>query len=332
MTFTHPRHSAVAAAGFALAFAVFATGCKPWQTTPPVCISGAKLGPGGRCSSQRAPVHRLPFQAGFETKVMQAYHGFRTHKKDLAYSVDYKCASGTPVVASRKGIVWAIREDSNTGCNDPSGVSDGNYVVIDHGDGTFSEYHHLQQFGALVEPGEQVCAGSVVGLCGTTGYSSGPHLHFALTDVTHRTVPTRMPASSGRYPFVVPEKTYVSENAPDGPCRSTDYSRMPTDAFAHHGIVLDETLPMVVERGATRSTIAGRYFGDHPQVAVHRKPTDGGEWIDECIPVDEEDHFAATLTWPKSEIDEGLYWFMVTGADEKCRAPGWAWSYKLRVD
>lgn len=306
--------------------------CQPWQTSPPVCAAGAKLTANGRCKAQQAPVHRLPFQSGYETKVMQAYHGYRTHKKDLAFSVDFKCSQGTPVVASRQGIVWAVREDSDRGCNNPRCVEDGNYVVLDHGDGTYSEYHHLQQFGALVEPGEQVCAGTPIGLCGNTGYSSGPHLHFAVTDTTHRTVPTRMPNDGdSRYPFVIPEKRYQSENTPGSPCGTTDYSTLPTDAFAHHGIVLEQRLPLVVERGQTRSRISGHYWGDHPKVAVHRKPVEGGDWIDECIPVGDDNHFEATLTWPNDKIETGLYWVMLTGADEECLSPGWAWSYKVQV-
>ena len=264
---------------------------------------------------------------------MQAYHGFRTHKKDLAYSVDFRCKPGTPVVASRSGIVWATREDSNRGCDDPSCVDEGNYVVLDHGNGTFSEYHHLQQYGALVEPGEQVCRGQLIGLCGNTGFSSGPHLHFALTDVTHRTIPTRFSSlGKSRFPYVVPEKEYESNNRLDAPCRKTNYSRMPTDAFVHHGIQLDRSLPLVIERGATQSKLSGRYYGDHAKVSVHRKHTKGGEWIDECVEVGDDGRFEASLHWPEEKLDSGFYWFMMTGADTECLSPGWAWSYKLRVD
>lgn len=306
--------------------------CNPWNTSPPVCLAGAKSTPTGGCKTQRAPLHRLPFRAGFETKVMQAYHGFRTHKKDLAFSVDFRCDPGTPITASRDGIVWATREDSNRGCDDPSCVDDGNYVVIDHGDGTYSEYHHLQRFGALVKPGEQVCSGEVVGLCGNTGYTTGPHLHFGITDISHRTVPARLPREGGNdYPFPIPEKEYVSSNEPDAPCRETDYSSLPTDAFAHQGVTLDRRIPLVVDRGETETRLTGTYYGDHAQIAVHRKPVDGGEWIDECTETDEKGRFDATLQWPKDRLDKGLHWLIVTGADTECRSPGWAWSYKVRA-
>lgn len=326
-----PLAAAILAAALLVAAGI--GGCKPWNSSAPVCLAGAKLNADDACRSQRAPLHRIPFRPGYETKVMQAYHGYRTHKKDLAYSVDYRCESGTPVTASRNGVVWAIREDSNRGCNDPSCVDDGNYVVLDHGDGTFSEYHHLQQFGALVDVGDSVCRGEAVGLCGNTGYTSGPHLHFALTDVSHRTIPSRVPTSRDRrFPFVVPETTYVSENRRNSPCKSTSYSRIPRDAFTHQGVLLDRKLPLVVERKKTSSRLSGTYYGDHPQIAVHRKLAGDGDWIDECVEVDADGGFQATLQWPDSEIDPGFYWFMITGADEECQSPGWAWSYKVRVD
>jgi len=307
--------------------------CSSWRPSSPVCLSGAQLGPAGTCRAQRAPEHRIPFPAGYETQVLQGYHGYRTHKKDLAYSVDFKCESGTPIVATRSGVVWAIREGSDHGCDDPSCVDEGNYVALDHGNGTFTEYHHLQQFGATVEVGDQVCRGEVIGLCGNTGYSSGPHLHFAVTDLTHRTVPSRVSAPNGeRFPFFVPEKTYVSHNERAGPCPETEDSELPADAFVHQGILLDDSLPMVVERGETRTELVGTYHGEHPKIAVHRQPLSGGDWIDECVEVDEDGRFRAILEWPREELEAGFYWFMLTGADEECLAPGWAWSYEIRVD
>jgi len=317
----------------ALLLAGTLSACSGWNSSSPVCLAGSYLAPSGECRAQRAPKHWIPFQPGYETRVMQGYHGYRTHKKDLAYSVDFKCDLGTPVVASRRGVVWALREDSDRGCDDPSCVDEGNYVVLDHGDGTFSEYHHLQQFGVTVEVGDQVCRGATIGLCGNTGYSSGPHLHFSVTDVSHRTLPSRLPdAKADRFPFPVPETEYVSRNELAGPCPETDHSRLPADAFSHQGILLDDSLPMVVERGAARTKLSGTYRGDHPKVALHRQPISGGEWIDECVDVDDDGRFRAAIEWPPSRIDSGFYWFMMTGADEKCLSPGWSWSYKLRVD
>lgn len=54
----------------------------------------------------------------------------------------------------------------------------GNSVMLDHGAGVFSGYWHLQEF--LVQPGERVQAGQPIGLVGTTGLSTGNHLHWEL--------------------------------------------------------------------------------------------------------------------------------------------------------
>jgi hypothetical protein len=308
-------------------------GCRGWQPNAPVCLGGARMTASGTCRTQQAPTHAIPFRPGHETEVVQAYHGYQTHDAELAYSIDFECEPGTPIVASRDGIVWDVRESSSKGCDDRSCIDDGNYVVLDHGDGTFGEYHHLQQFGALVEPGDQVCQGQVVGLCGNTGYSSGPHLHFAITNAAHRTIPSRLPTGgSNRFPVAIPETTYTSSNELDVPCPPTEHSRLPRDAFAHHGVVLNASLPLEVEAGGTTSRLSGRYYGDHPKVAIHRKPVDRGEWDDRCTSVGSRGRFETTLRWPEAEFEPGFHWLIVTGADEDCLSPGWSWSYKVRVE
>ena len=314
-----------------LASCVIVASCTGFGSAP-VCLAGARLGPQGKCRSQQAPVHHIPFREGFKTKVMQGFHGYLSHKEDLAYSIDYGCKEGTPITASKGGRVWAIREDSDKGCPDPSCIEDANYVVIDHGDGTYSEYYHLRQLGAIVEPGEQVCAGQVIGLCGNTGYSSGPHLHFAVTDASRHTVPVRVREAHERgFGFVVPETVYTSQNELRAQCGPTTFSKLPRDAFTHHGVVMDNKLPAVVDDPAKSFAVEGTYHGDHPNVAIHRKLIDGGSWVDECVPVDEDGEFSARIKWPRERFKEGTYWFMITGADKDCLSPGWAWSYKLQV-
>ena len=83
--------------------------------------------------------------------------------------LDIANALGTPVIASAPGrVAWA-------GEMPIRGIS----VLIDHGAGVLSGYHHLDSAG--VEAGEFVEAGSVIGELGTTGLSTGPHLHWELT-------------------------------------------------------------------------------------------------------------------------------------------------------
>jgi len=58
----------------------------------------------------------------------------------------------------------------------------GNYVVIDHGNGEFSAYCHLQEGSIRVRQGDKVGTGTVIGKVGNTGNSGAPHLHFQLMD------------------------------------------------------------------------------------------------------------------------------------------------------
>lgn len=87
---------------------------------------------------------------------------------------------GAQVVAARSGTVVS----SYSGCTHDYGKSTscgcgggyGNYVVIEHSDGKTSLYGHLSQ--VHVSYGDYVTAGQLIGNVGSTGYSSGPHLHF----------------------------------------------------------------------------------------------------------------------------------------------------------
>lgn len=83
--------------------------------------------------------------------------------------VDLAGAEGTPIVASRSGTV-TIATYSN---------SAGYYVTINHGDGYSSVYMHMT--GYTVSVGQQVSQGQVIGYMGSTGISTGPHLHFGIT-------------------------------------------------------------------------------------------------------------------------------------------------------
>ena len=81
--------------------------------------------------------------------------------------IDLSTPSGTPVYAADTGLVifagW-------------TGIGYGNTIVIDHGNGYRTLYGHLSQVSTYC--GARVAAGALIGLSGSTGNSSGPHLHF----------------------------------------------------------------------------------------------------------------------------------------------------------
>jgi murein DD-endopeptidase MepM/ murein hydrolase activator NlpD len=81
--------------------------------------------------------------------------------------VDMACAKGTPIYAARSGKV-------TTASYQAGGA--GNYVSINHGDGFSSIYMHMTHY--IVSAGQHVSQGQVIGYCGSTGGSTGPHLHY----------------------------------------------------------------------------------------------------------------------------------------------------------
>jgi murein DD-endopeptidase MepM/ murein hydrolase activator NlpD len=103
---------------------------------------------------------------------LSSFFGYRddpfTGVRRFHAGIDIVVNSGTSVRASMDGKV------SDTGYN----ANYGNYVILTHADGFQTLYGHLSS--ATVTVGTKVTQGSVVGISGNTGYSTGPHLHFGL--------------------------------------------------------------------------------------------------------------------------------------------------------
>jgi murein DD-endopeptidase MepM/ murein hydrolase activator NlpD len=132
-----------------------------------------------------------------------------SHKNEL--SLDFKMKPGTTVCAAREGVVTSTREDSDRGGMKDEYMNDGNHVVIQHSDGSYAAYWHLQKDGALVNEGDTVSKGQAIGLSGNTGYSAFPHLHFEVykTSLSYSTIPTRFNTKKG-IRYLRPGKFYRS--------------------------------------------------------------------------------------------------------------------------
>ncbi len=92
------------------------------------------------------------------------------HKWKAHLGIDFAARRGTPVMAAGSGtVIWAHRMGSY-----------GNLVKIRHGDGYETRYAHLKAFRRGIRRGRHVKKGQVIGYVGTTGRSTGPHLHFEL--------------------------------------------------------------------------------------------------------------------------------------------------------
>lgn len=131
-------------------------------------------------------IYRLPFKDGLSFRIGQAPGGpITTHTTpESQFAVDIPMPEGTPVLAARDGIVINTEANQTDGGKQPDMLSKANEVSIIHQDGTIATYAHLAHGGVYVYPGQRVTAGTEIGLAGSTGYSSGPHLHFAVQQVT----------------------------------------------------------------------------------------------------------------------------------------------------
>ncbi|MEM7431982.1 MAG: M23 family metallopeptidase [Pseudomonadota bacterium] len=126
--------------------------------------------------------YRVPFAISSDQMVTQAFPDTITHTTpDSYYAVDFAAPVGTDVFAARGGIVFDVASKNFRSGLDP--VRDGpaaNVVRIMHDDGTYAIYAHLNWNSIRVKPGDQVSRGEYIADSGNTGYSTGPHLHFAV--------------------------------------------------------------------------------------------------------------------------------------------------------
>jgi murein DD-endopeptidase MepM/ murein hydrolase activator NlpD len=125
-------------------------------------------------------VYQLPYAPGEAYPVSQGFHGKYSHTGGDCFSIDFKMPEGTHVLAARDGVVVGFKDDSDSGGGDKKYEWDANYILVKHSDGTLGHYVHLQKGGVRVKFGQRVKAGEWIGLSGNTGYSTGPHLHFAV--------------------------------------------------------------------------------------------------------------------------------------------------------
>lgn len=126
--------------------------------------------------------YRLPFEDGLSFRIGQAPGGpITTHSSpENRQAIDIPMPEGTPLVAAREGVVVYTQTSQLYGAQNPELLSRANEIRILHEDGAITTYAHLAPNGVLVQPGQRVSTGTRIGFAGSTGYSSGPHLHFAV--------------------------------------------------------------------------------------------------------------------------------------------------------
>lgn len=125
-------------------------------------------------------LYSLPIEIGKKVSISQGFNGQVSHTAvHSKYAIDFDIPVGTKIYAAREGVVvYALSHFKKSGGNDY--VKKANKIVILHNDGTFAAYSHLMFEGTLVKKGDFVKRGQHIGYSGNTGFSRGPHLHFAV--------------------------------------------------------------------------------------------------------------------------------------------------------
>ena len=125
--------------------------------------------------------YRAPFALAQSYTVAQAAPDQITHKDPGSRNaIDIAMPVGSAVHAAREGVVINVAHKFFRGGTTQEMRDEANFVQILHDDGTTAVYAHLQLDTVRVRPGQRVLRGEYIANSGNTGYSSGPHLHFAV--------------------------------------------------------------------------------------------------------------------------------------------------------
>ena len=126
--------------------------------------------------------YSFPFGVGNFCKLIQGFKGKFSHQSEHSmYALDFKMDVGNSVHAARGGIVCYYQDEFTEGGRDREKyLKKNNRIMILHEDGTIAAYNHLKKDGVLVELGQRVKTGDLIGLSGNTGFSTTPHLHFVV--------------------------------------------------------------------------------------------------------------------------------------------------------
>ena len=171
-----PARASVPAGGSALVARLRITSGR--SANLPLSLTGVP----GSSNARPRDIEYLPPLQQVEPRIDQGFEGSFSHAdEENRYALDFAADAGTPVLAARAGTVMQVEAGFRT-----SGLAYGeyakraNFIRILHDDGSMALYAHLAADGVLVRQGQQVQAGQRIGLSGNTGYSTAPHLHFAV--------------------------------------------------------------------------------------------------------------------------------------------------------
>lgn len=139
--------------------------------------------------AMKKTLHRKPL--AFQNARISSPFGKRRHPifRDLRihWGVDYAAPKGTKVFAGGDGVIQVAKYNGGYG----------NYIKIRHNSEYSTAYGHMWKFASGIKPGVRVKQGQVIGYVGSTGRSTGPHLHYEVVRGGKRVNPTTIKASTG---------------------------------------------------------------------------------------------------------------------------------------
>lgn len=149
----------------------------------------------------KSPLEFTRVSSGFSMRVHPISGQWKRHT-----GVDFAAVTGTPIRATSDGVVDSVGPHGGYG----------NLVVVKHGANYSTAYAHMSRFASGIRKGSKVSQGEVIGYVGTTGWSTGPHLHYEFRvnneprDPSSISVPAAAPLAANDLPRF---KTVASDMA-----------------------------------------------------------------------------------------------------------------------
>ncbi len=131
----------------------------------------------------KTPINGARLSSGYGMRLHPILGYSRMHR-----GVDFRAASGTPIMAAGDGVIVRAGPFS----------SYGNYIRIRHANGYETAYAHLSRFNRGMRAGARVRQGEIIGFVGNTGRSTGPHLHYEVMRRGQQINPMNLQVATGR--------------------------------------------------------------------------------------------------------------------------------------
>lgn len=130
---------------------------------------------------------KVPGRFAIDWILLGPHGGFAKGKGELpgqwfGYAADVIAVADATVASTGEGVAEPATLAEGAAHKVPLENAAGNYVALDLGDGRYAFYEHLKPGSITVKPGQRVRRGEVIGTLGFTGESTGPHLHFHVSD------------------------------------------------------------------------------------------------------------------------------------------------------